>query len=157
MVRILFVCLGNICRSPMAETVFREQMKEAGFADKVLIDSAGTAGWHEGSAPHEGTLEKLQAVNIPTDYLMARQLRIEDATQYDVIIVMDESNAKDVQDLFCDAEATPDMYRMLDFVEDSPEKNVPDPFFTGDFDYTYDLITQAAQGLQSYLCEKNYI
>src|SRR5699024_1615927 len=157
MVRILFVCLGNICRSPMAEAVFKEQMKEARLANKVLIDSAGTAGWHEGSSPHEGTLKKLEEVNIPADYLTARQLRKEDAIQYDFIIVMDESNATDVQHLFSKAEGAPEIYRMMDFVENPPEKNVPDPFFTGDFDYTYTLISQASQALQNYLIQNNYL
>src|SRR5699024_752128 len=157
MVRILFVCLGNICRSPMAEAVFKKQMKGAGLAEHVLVDSAGTAGWHEGSAPHEGTIAELEEAGIPTRYLTCRQLRIEDAMQYEIIIAMDESNAKDVRDLFSEAETTPELYRMMDFVENPEEENVPDPFFTGDFDYTYTLITEALQRLQSYLSKKNYI
>src|SRR5699024_11859670 len=88
------------CRSPMAEAVFKKQMKEAGLAEHVLIDSAGTAGWHEGSAPHEGTIAKLDEAGIPTDYLTARQLRIEDAMQYEIIIAMDDSKSKDVRDMF---------------------------------------------------------
>src|SRR5699024_12031462 len=99
-------------------------MKEAELTETELIGQAGTAGWDEGMAPHEETIAKRDEAGIPTDYVTARQLRIEDAMQYEIIIAMDESNTKDVRDLFSEAEKTPELYRMMDFVENPEEENV---------------------------------
>ncbi|HLR71253.1 MAG TPA: low molecular weight phosphotyrosine protein phosphatase, partial [Pseudogracilibacillus sp.] len=78
MIRVLFVCLGNICRSPMAEAVFRHMVKEKGLSHKIEVDSAGTALWHSGKPPHEGTRKKLDELKIPYEGMTARQILQED-------------------------------------------------------------------------------
>lgn len=97
MVQVLFVCLGNICRSPMAEAVFRHKVKKANLGDKIKVDSAGTASWHEGKVPHEGTRQKLDEVAISYEGMTARQVKAEDFERFNYIIAMDEKNMTDLQ------------------------------------------------------------
>ncbi|MDF2644656.1 MAG: protein-tyrosine phosphatase, partial [Paenibacillus sp.] len=92
MIQVLFVCLGNICRSPMAEAVFRHQVKKAGLDAVIAIDSAGTGDWHIGHPPHQGTRDILDQYQINHEGLKARQVRSDDFVQYTYIIPMDESN-----------------------------------------------------------------
>jgi len=99
MIKVLFVCLGNICRSPMAEAVFRHYVKEAGLADKIAVDSAGTGDWHTGSPPHRGTRNVLTANRISYEGITARQITPSDMKDSHYIIVMDEQNKRDVERL----------------------------------------------------------
>ncbi|WP_249863126.1 low molecular weight protein-tyrosine-phosphatase, partial [Paenibacillus konkukensis] len=92
MIRVLFVCLGNICRSPMAEAVFRSKVKEAGLEDRIAADSAGTGSWHVGQPPHEGTRRILQRNGIDYAGIRARQTTAADFESFDYIIAMDSSN-----------------------------------------------------------------
>ncbi len=89
MKKVLFVCLGNICRSPMAEAVFRDLVSREGLEDRIEIDSAGTGDWHIGHPPHQGTRKILNENNISTEGLVARKIKIEDLTEFDYIIAMD--------------------------------------------------------------------
>src|SRR5690625_1010194 len=100
MVKVLFVCLGNICRSPMAEAVFRHKVNEANLSEKITVDSAGTASWHEGTQPHEGTGEKLDEVVMSYENQVARELTHDDVKLFNYVIVMDEPNLNDVNDRF---------------------------------------------------------
>ena len=93
MVKVIFVCLGNICRSPMAEAIFSHLVAEAGLSDQIEIDSAATSPWEIGKTIHEGANERLQALGIPTPKHVARQLDIEDI-KADYIIGMDEPNLR---------------------------------------------------------------
>ncbi len=94
---VLFICLGNICRSPMAEAIFRKLVTDAGLADQVEIDSAGTGEWHVGSPPHHGTQAILRKNGVSFDGQRARQIQPVDLGHYDYLIVMDSSNLDDVQ------------------------------------------------------------
>ncbi|WP_306999687.1 low molecular weight protein-tyrosine-phosphatase [Lederbergia panacisoli] len=94
MINILLVCLGNICRSPMAEALFRYLVKNENFTKKIEVDSAATSLWQIGFPPHEGTLEILKKYNISSNGLIGRRLKKEDFWKYDYIIGMDESNRK---------------------------------------------------------------
>lgn len=157
MIRVLFVCLGNICRSPMAEAVFRQQVKDANLDSKIKIDSAGTAGWHKGKPPHEGTTGKLDEQGISYEGMTARQVEQKDFADFDVIITMDEDNLATLQAAFSIHEASTTVCKLMDFVENPKEENVPDPYYTGDFDYTYELIEEACSSLQTFLQNKYHI
>lgn len=152
MVGVLFVCLGNICRSPMAEAVFRHLVKESGLANDIRVDSAGTASWHEGKPPHEGTREKLDELNISYEGMTARQVTADDFTMFDYIITMDEQNTTDLQRTY-DINEEVVVRRLMDFVPNPQEKNVPDPYYTGDFDYTYELVVEASIRLLEHIID----
>lgn len=155
MVHVLFVCLGNICRSPMAEAVFRHMVNKAQLTDKIMIDSAGTGSWHIGDSPHQGTLTILKENNISAEGLFGRQLKKEDFERFDYIIGMDESNLSNIYTMLNQAKH-PKIIRLLDLTE--LKKDVPDPYYTGNFEETYELITEGCQALlKKILQEQNLI
>ena len=152
-IRILFVCLGNICRSPMAEAILVHRVREAGLADKIEIDSAGTGDWHIGDAPHAGTLQILK-INEIEHPMQARQIVAADLAEFDYLIVMDEQNERDVRAVAARADSTngvalghAHIARLLDYLPDVKNKNVPDPYFTGDFDAVYQMVSAACDHL----------
>lgn len=151
MIRVLFVCLGNICRSPMAEAVFRHKVKEAGLEAEIEVDSAGTGDWHIGNRPHRGTLDKLAQYHISSEGMFARQLLTTDIDRYDYIIGMDTSNLKNMFGIF-GKEDPERVFRFLDITHH--RKDVPDPYFTGDFDETYALITEGCERLLAKIKEE---
>lgn len=144
MIRVLFVCLGNICRSPMAEAVMRDLVEKNGLSDNVTVDSAATSGWHVGEAPHKGTLSKLKEYQISTTGMKARQLQECDFEQFDYIIGMDSSNVRNIREML----GQPDHPKIFRFLDLTPhKKDVPDPYYTGDFQETYDLVKEGCEVL----------
>jgi protein-tyrosine phosphatase len=143
MIRVLFVCLGNICRSPMAEGVFQHLVNQAGLEDKIETDSAGTGHWHLGEAPHHGTRRILQSNSISYDH-RARLIRREDLETFDYILTMDEMNWRDVQEL---GGGRAKVARFMSYAPHTGVAEVPDPYYTGNFSEVYQLVEQAAQGL----------
>lgn len=150
MVRVLFVCLGNICRSPMAEAVFRHMVIDKGLSEQIEVDSAGTAGYHIGKIPHEGTRKKLDELNISYEGMTARQVIAEDLQTFDYVITMDDQNTQDVVNTYS-AHAGVTVRKLMDFVPDSQVENVPDPYYTGNFDYTYELVAEACERLLQHI------
>ncbi|MFD2369101.1 low molecular weight protein-tyrosine-phosphatase [Brevibacillus sp. GCM10020057] len=148
MTRVLFVCLGNICRSPMAEAVFRHLVEQEGLAAEISIDSAGIGGWHAGERPHAGTQKILNEKGIAHDTLRARQITPDDFAAFDYVVCMDEENLSALQRM---APAGKKVYRLLDFASAAKEQNVEDPYYTGRFAYVYELVEDGCRGLLAHI------
>lgn len=153
MVNVLFVCLGNICRSPMAEAIFKQYVLDENLEDVIAVDSAGTSSWHVGNPPHEGTIGKLKEYEISTDGQACRQLIEGDFEKFDYIIGMDDSNITDIRQMLGQPDH-PKIIRFLDLTEH--QKDLPDPYFTGDFQETYDLVTDGCKELM-VLIKKDHL
>lgn len=150
-VQVLFVCLGNICRSPMAEAVFQKMVNDAGLSGEIVVDSAGTGSWHVGETAHPGTRQILAKQGIPYNG-RARQIRLEDLRDENTyIIAMDESNLSELKRRYGNH---PRMYRLLDFASQSNERDVPDPYYTGNFETVYELVRDGCRGLLATIREQ---
>lgn len=145
MVRVLFVCLGNICRSPMAEAVFQHKVNQAGLSDQIVVDSAGTGGWHVGETAHSGTLRELAKNQIPYDG-RARQFSRADFENFDYILAMDYENLHHVKSKQ-PKDSTAVVKLFLEYADGVTEKEVPDPYYVGGFDRVYQLVENASEGL----------
>lgn len=153
MIRVLFVCLGNICRSPMAEGVFAYEVAKAGLSDQFEIDSAGTSGWHKGETAHRRTLEVLKMRSVPYDG-RSRQLLVDDAVRFDLILAMDRDNLEGIEGLFKGIFRKPDIRLFLQDAYDEglvPVDEVPDPYYTDAFLETYALVDEGSKALLARL------
>lgn len=143
-VRVLFVCLGNICRSPMAEAIFQKLVDEAGLSERIEVDSAATSAYHVGEQAHPGTRRVLARHGITYDG-RARQLRPEDINDNSsYLIAMDSDNAATLRQLYGEQ---PHIHRLLDFATHTPVHDVPDPYYSDNFDYVYRLVDDGCRGL----------
>jgi protein-tyrosine phosphatase len=145
--RVLFVCLGNICRSPTAEGVFRAIAAQAGL--DVAVDSAGTGSWHVGAPPDPRAIAAAAARGYDIGGLRARQVTAKDFARFDLIVAMDRQNRADLERLRPSGSATP-LRLMLDYAG-RPGAEVPDPYLEGGFDRVIDLIEAASHGLAESL------
>ncbi|MGM7636781.1 low molecular weight protein-tyrosine-phosphatase [Bacillus sp. Hm123] len=150
MIRVLFVCLGNICRSPMAEAMFRDLVKREKLDNIIEVDSAGTGHWHIGKPPHEGTLSILKKYKVGSEGLKARQLKIEDGEDFHYIVAMDSENVKNIHRKLA-SKGNTQVIQLLDLVKEVKNKDVPDPYFTGDFEEVYELIGKGNQALLQFI------
>ena len=138
-VTVLFVCLGNICRSPMAESIFQKMVDDAGLSAKINVDSAGTGAWHVGERPHPGTRRVLQQHGIRSNG-RARMVRAADMT--DLAMAID--NMDELLHRFGDH---PRLFRLLDFALEAKVRDVPDPYYENNFEYVFELVSDGCRGL----------
>ncbi len=151
MVNVLFVCMGNICRSPTAEGVFRGMVEKAGHGDAITADSSGMADWHRGNPPDSRSQTAARRRGIEIGDLRARQTQLSDFHRFDYVIGMDNDNMSDLRRL-CPAGCEDRVHMMLDFAEDLSVTEVPDPYYgaTG-FEDVLDLIENASRGLLRHI------
>lgn len=154
-VSVLFVCLGNICRSPTAEVVFRDRVKAAGLEELILIDSAGTGDWHIGRAPDPRTQEAAAGRGYDMSSLRARQVSAADFDKFDVVLAMDNANLADLQAMQ-PADSAVILKRFLDYATDTSIREVPDPYYGGQdgFAQVLNLVEEGAEGLLEALRER---
>ena len=154
MIKVLFICHGNICRSTMAQGVFTHMVKQRGIEDQFYIDSAATSREEIGNGPHYGTVNKLRQVGIPVIPHRAVQMTKADYDKYDFLIGMDTANIRNMNRI---AGGDPDgkIYKMLTFADSG--RDVADPWYTGDFDSTYRDVVDGCEGFLDYLKKYGYI
>ena len=151
-IKILFVCHGNICRSPMAESIFNYMIKEKGIADKFETDSAGTSREEIGHEVHRGTVRKLKEMNIPVTPHKARQMTWVDYEYFDYIIAMDSMNVANIIRIAGNSDYDGKVHKIMVYVGE--DRDVADPWYTGNFDATYDDISRGVEGLLNTLNKK---
>lgn len=157
MVRICFVCLGNICRSPTAEGVMRHIVREAGLEGRIEIDSAGTAAYHAGEMPDARAAQaaRLRGIDLSG---RARQFKARDWQRFDYVLAMDRSNLRDLEASAPSSAVRGKLSLLRAFDPDSPSgAGVPDPYYGGDagFDEVLDLCEAACRGLLGHVCREH--
>lgn len=144
MIKILFVCLGNICRSPMAEYVMKDLVEKEGLTEEFFIESAATSNEEIGNSMHYGTRGKLEEQGIPFGNHRARQMRKEDYEKYDYLIGMEESNVRNMKRIVGEDKENK-ISKLLDFTNNS--RDIADPWYTGNFDKTYEDVLEGCKAL----------
>ena len=154
MIKVLFICHGNICRSTMAESVFTDMVDKLGVVSQFEIDSAATSREEIGNAPHYGTRAKLAQVGIPVVPHRARQMTQKDYEYYDYLIGMDSANIRNLNRMLKnDPEGK--IYKFLTFAGSG--RDIADPWYTGNFDATYEDVMEGCEGFLRYLEEQGKI
>jgi protein-tyrosine phosphatase len=156
-VKVLFVCLGNICRSPTAEGVFRTLVEREGLADKITVDSAGTGNWHVGEAPDRRATAAAQNRGVDLSGQRARQATVSDFEDFDYVLAMDQDNLGHLSSI-CPSGEENRLRLFLEFAPDVGRDNVPDPYYGsgGGFELVLDLIEEASRGLLAHIREHNF-
>jgi protein-tyrosine phosphatase len=151
--KVLFVCLGNICRSPLAEGVFRHLITQAGLEERFEIDSAGTSSYHVGDPPDERTSAVALKRGITLAHA-ARQITATDLCSFDYVIVMDTQNLANVQKLAAKCDATTEVHLLREFDSKSDgDRDVPDPYYGGPrgFEAVHDIVERSCQRLLAHI------
>jgi len=148
MIRVVFVCLGNICRSPMAEAVFTDLVEKAGLSDHFDVDSAGTSNYHVGESAHRGTRKVLSQHGIAYQG-RSRQFTPADLNTFDYIVAMDSENESDLRQL-ANRHPTankPKLVKLLNYARQTHYTDVPDPYYVGRFEDVYQAVLDGCVGL----------
>lgn len=154
MIKVLFVCLGNICRSPMAEFLLKDMVKKKNRENEFIIESAGTSNEEEGNPVHIGTKRKLSEIGISTDGKYARQLTKNDYEKYDYILAMEERNVKNIIRIIGEDKDNK-VHRLLDY--SSNPRDIADPWYTGNFTNTYNDLVEGLEAFLDYLMKKGVL
>jgi protein-tyrosine phosphatase len=152
--KVLFICLGNICRSPAAEGVFRDMVRKEGLQDKILIDSCGTGGWHVGEPPDSRMIYHAKKRGYDLSDLEARQLDCPaDLVSFDYLLTMDDSNLKHVQSFDRDKKHGHKIKPLVSFCKIHSLKEVPDPYYKDEngFEHVLDLLEDACSELLNHI------
>jgi protein-tyrosine phosphatase len=150
--RVLFVCMGNICRSPTAEAVFRHYVAEAGLADRIASDSAGTLDYHVGEPPDPRAQVAARRRGYDLSNLRGRQVSHWDFAEFDYVLAMDETNLRTLERQ-CPPQYSYKLKLLMEFSAGTKTRDVPDPYYGGPrgFEEVLDMVEQAAQGLLRHL------
>ena len=153
--KVLFVCMGNICRSPAAEMIFHQLVTRAGCREHFLIDSAGTIGNHAGNAPDYRMTQTLQGRGVDI-FGTSRKITAADLTIFDLILVMDQDNYDDVSAMDSTGAQRGKIHLLTEYCQELRDTRVPDPYYGGQqgFDYVADLVVDACTGLLAHLRKK---
>jgi low molecular weight protein-tyrosine phosphatase len=151
-IRVLFVCMGNICRSPTAEAVFRRYVEQAGLSEQIQIDSAGTHDYHIGDPPDARAQQAARQRGYDMSNLRGRQVEVEDFFRFDYVLAMDNLNLVILERLR-PQDAQSHLGLFLEFAEHRGEYEVPDPYFGGTdgFERVLDMVEEAANGLLRHI------
>ncbi len=146
------VCLGNICRSPMAEYLFKAAVEKQGLGHCVSVQSAGTSGWHNGEGMHPKTAAIVKKYGMDIADFVSSQVQVDDNQHFDYLVAMDNDNLAQLEHLFG---VHPDrIFKITDLIN-SPYDHVPDPWHTGDFTETENLLLQSCQALLAKVCQEH--
>lgn len=148
MVRVMFVCLGNVCRSPMAELVFKEMVAQKGLSSVIEVASSGTNNFHEGSPVHQGTRKKLSSVGIYSGAKKSQQFKKAHYEKYDYIVCMDQSNIKDAA-YITGGDRDNKIKLLLSYAGE--DRDIDDPWYTNDFDATYRDVVKGCEKLLQHV------
>lgn len=149
MIKILFVCHGNICRSTMAESVLTYMVKERGLSHEFVIDSAATSREEIGNPPHYGTVNKLRQAGIPVVPHRARQMTKHDYLAYDYLIGMDDANIRNMERI-TGGDPEQKIHKLLEYAGSG--RAIADPWYTGNFEETYADVSEGCAAFLKYLC-----
>lgn len=155
MIKVLFVCHGNICRSPMAQYVMQDLITRRGLTDCIYVDSAATSTEEIGNRVHRGTRGKLYEMGIPCGDHRAVQLKRSDYEKYDYLIGMDDWNMRNMRRMLGE-DRDGKMYKLLDFTK-RKGADIADPWYTGNFDVTYDDVREGCEALLAHILKEDMI
>jgi protein-tyrosine phosphatase len=149
MYRVLFVCLGNICRSPLADGILAHKLQQAGLSHRVTVDSAGTGAYHVGEPPHVESMRVAKQHGMPIDHLRARQVKRPDFEAFDLIVAMDRKNYGDLLEIERSGDHHHKVRLFMSYVPGASSQDVPDPYFGGPegFDEVFDLVNTGCDAI----------
>lgn len=149
--KVLFVCLGNICRSPMAEAIFQRLVDEAGLTGEIIVDSAGTSSYHVGERAHPGTRRVLGRHGISYDGRARQIMPVDVQAAGTYLVAMDQDNMAELRNRFG---GDLRVVRLLDFASNTEVRDVPDPYYSDNFDHVYRLVEDGCRGLLDHIRRK---